>query len=641
MTALAGYWSFGDPAEADRNCQRMLKSQSVYAPNPQICRGEGPVMLGRRLFKLLPEDSFDSGPVASGPRLLVADLRLDNREELAASLGLSPGDSARLADSALLMRALDRWDLDAMSRLVGEFAFALWDGAERRLVLARDHIGQRPLHYHRAEGFFAFASMPKGLHALAELPVAPNRAVAADFLALIPETGNETFFEGVEKVRPGHYAIVTPGGIAEHRYWQPSPAPLRLRGPEEYREALREQLDRAVGSQLRGADGHVAAQLSGGLDSSAVAATAARLLAPTGGRVTGFTSVPREGYRGGIANAISDEGPLAAAVASLYPNMGHVLIRSGASSPLAGLDRYFYLYERPMLNLSNGVWLDAILSAAKDRRLKVLLSGAMGNMSFSYDGMQLLPDLLARGRLLRLGREIVALLGSGTRAGTIAAQTIGPFLPRPVWKAIGRLRGKVAGISDYSAINPASAAALGIAQRAAARGLDLDYRPRRDPFATRLWALSRVDMGNYHKGMLGGWGVDVRDPTADRRLIEFCLSVPADQFLRAGLPRALAREALADRLPGAVLTERRKGYQAADWHEGLNEVRGELREEVARLGEIPIAADALDTEKMAGLVEQWPEGGWNSDLVRGRYRLALLRGVSAGHFLRKAAGLNR
>jgi asparagine synthase (glutamine-hydrolysing) len=385
----------------------------------------------------------------------------------------------------------------------------------------------------------------------------------------------------------------------------------------------------------------VAAQLSGGLDSSAVAATAAKLLAPAGGRVTAFTSVPREGYRGGIANAVSDEGPLAAAVASLYPNMDHVLIRSGAASPLAGLDRYFYLYERPMLNLSNGVWIDAILSAAKERRLKVMLSGAMGNMSFSYDGMQLLPDLLAHGRLLRLGKEIAALLGSGTRAGTIAAQTIGPFLPRPVWRAIGRLRGKAGGISDYSAINPASAAALGVAERAAARGLDLDYRPRRDPFGTRLWALSRVDMGNYHKGMLGGWGVDVRDPTADRRLIEFCLSVPADQFLRAGLPRALAREALADRLPGAVLTERRKGYQAADWHEGLDGARGELREEVARLGEIPIAADALDTEKMAGLVEQWPEGAWNSDLVRGRYRLALLRGVSAGHFLRKAAGLNR
>jgi asparagine synthase (glutamine-hydrolysing) len=619
----------------------MLKAQSVYAPDPSVLRTDGAAAIGRRLFRLLPEDGYDRGPVVSGGRMLVADVRLDNRGGLGAALGIGAGEGAKLSDAALLMRALDRWDLDAFDRLVGDFAFALWDGPGGRLVLARDFLGGRPLHYHRGASFFAFASMPKGLHALPEIPVAPNRQVAADLLALIPEADSETFFEGIERVRPGHVLTVTRDGVSERKYWDPVIRPLKLKSAGEYHEALREQLDRAVAARLRGADGHVGSHLSGGLDSSAVAATAARLLAPEDGRVTAFTSIPRPGYRGGLRHAFSDEGPLAAAVAALYPNMEHVRISAGHVSPLESLDRNYFLYDRPMLNLCNATWSNAILDSARERRLKVMLCGQMGNMSFSYDGMQLLPELLAGGRLIRLARQIVMLRASGTRTGTIAAQTIGPFLPKSVWRAIGRARGKASTMSDYSAIRAAAAADLAVAERAAARGLDLDYRPRRDPVGTRLWVMDRVDHGNYSKGILGGWGVDQRDPSADRRLVEFCLSVPAEQFLAGGVPRALAREAFADRLPQSLLREKRKGYQGADWHEGLTAARSELGAEIERLAAVPVAEDTLDTGKMASFVDNWPEGGWHDDLTTGRYRLALLRGVSVGHFLRKAAGSNQ
>ncbi len=124
---------------------------------------------------------------------------------------------------------------------------------------------------------------------------------------------------------------------------------------------------------------------------------------------------------------------------------------------------------------------------------------------------------------------------------------------------------------------------LRLEARAKARQLDLAYRPWKDGHAARLWALRRGDRGPHQKGVLAGWGIDVRDPTADRRLVEFCLAVPTDQFMRDGAPRALARRALADRLPAAVLNAPTKGYQAADWHEGLTAARGELAAEVERL----------------------------------------------------------
>ena len=112
MTALAGFVSFaggGDPAQ---RCERMLRSQQVHAPDPSRIWADGPAAVGRRLYKLLPEDLFDLGPVVSadGRWVLAADVRLDNRDELRADLGLTGDEASRLADSAILMQALEQDD---------------------------------------------------------------------------------------------------------------------------------------------------------------------------------------------------------------------------------------------------------------------------------------------------------------------------------------------------------------------------------------------------------------------------------------------------------------------------------------------------------------------------------------------------
>ncbi|HEX8226212.1 MAG TPA: asparagine synthase-related protein [Allosphingosinicella sp.] len=641
MTALAGYWSLGG-ADAPRDrCDRMLRAQQVYAPAAPSAWSGGDIALGRRLFATLPEDRYDRGPVTGGGGrwTLVADVRLDNRAELCADLGIEPARAAGLSDASVVMAAVERWADEAIPRLVGDFALVLWDRDRERLLLARDFLGQRPLHYHRAPGFFAFASMAKGLHALPEIAPAPNCATVTAFVALMPESGSETFFAGVDKVMAGHVVVVTRDSIRSERWWRPEPRELRLRDPNEYAEAMREQFDRAVADRLRGSEAGLACHLSAGLDSSTVTATAARLLAPSGGRLTAFTAVPREGYSNTPATeVIPDEGPHAAAVAALYPNIEHVLVRNSGSA-VASLDRNFFLNERPVLNLCNSVWSNRIQDLARERGLRILLTGARGNMSISYDGMPLLTQLASRGRLLRLARESWSLVRNGTRVGTVAAQTIGPFLPAVAWRAISRVRGRGRRLTDYTAINPDAIEAM--TELAAERGLDPNYRPRRDAREARLWSLGRVDSGNYNKGTLAGWGVDTRDPTADRRLIEFCLAVPLDQYLRDGNRRALARTAFADRLPSVIVDEKRKGYQAADWYEGLTEARGAIAEELERISASAPACATLDSQKMERLVRDWPSDGWLKQDVVQAYRLALMRGVSAGHFLRKASGSNQ
>ena len=637
MTTLAGYWSFR-AAEPLSACTSMLVAQRSSAtglPHIRSCRN---IAIGRSLTPTLPEDAFDCGVQAGagGAILLAADVRLDNRDDLARALAL--GDRiGTLCDAAVLLAAWNRWGEASLERVVGDFAFALWDAKDERLVLARDFLGTRPLHYITNERFFAFASMARGLHALPTVQRAPDLATLTDFLALIPESGTGSFFANVNRVEPGCLITVSSAGLRTRRWWRPDLSPLRSRSFDETVAALRDHLDTAVAARTRRINGGVGAHLSGGLDSTGVTATAARLLAPTGDSVTGFTAVPvAEFANAGTKGRFLDEGPLAAVVAAAHSNITHVLIRAGEDSPFADLDRKAEIYERPVRNLCNATWGDAINEDAQARGLSVLLSGQAGNLSFSHKGADSLATLLAHGRLIGLARQASAVRRHGMSYGAIASQTIGPFLPPAMWRMLNRARGVRAELTDYSAIALTPEVRSHIARRSAELKLDFSYRPPRDAARARLWALKGVDTGTFVKGTLARWGLDLRDPTADRRLVEFCLTVAPEQFMAGGMPRALARHALADRLPSAVTQERRKGFQSADWFVGFDRARAALTDEIERIAASPAAAAIVDVPRLRRLIEEWPSGGWDREPVHNTYRTALVRAVSAGHFARIA-----
>jgi asparagine synthase (glutamine-hydrolysing) len=593
---------------------------------------QGRLTMAQGAFPLLQEQEIDS-PLAvggGGSLTLLADIRLDNREELFARLGLSKPGAEHLSDATLLLKAWERWQEGSLQHIVGDYAFSLWDARTERLVLARDYLGQKPLCFHSNRNFFAFASMPSGLHALPEIPYALDRAQLARFVDRTGGGGRRTFFTGVEQVPAGHLVSITRDGIRAERYWTPSLEPLRLKQRSDYVEAVRESLDRAVAACLRAAGGEVGAHLSAGLDSGGVAATAARTIG-NAGKLVCFTAVPREGFsRREVSGRINDEGPLAAATAAMYPNIEHVLVRS-EKSPLSEFDRSFELFQRPLPNPCNYAWASSIQDAAAHRGLRVVLIGQFGNFSFSHSGMEALPQLLSSGRLLPLARQSLQLARRGVHFRSIASQALGPLLPASWWRAVQRLRGRGAGRLSFSL--------------ARERGGDTDVQggggavnyarqPYSDGVAVRLGALQQLDLGSFNKGILAGWGLDMRDPTADRRLVELSLRIPPEQFLLGGVPRGLAREVLADRLPPVVTKEERRGYQSADWFETLDAARVDVEQEVTRLGQSSEAQAVLDMDRLVGLVSNWPTR-WDGDAHVRLYRGALLRALSAGHFARR------
>ena len=188
------------------------------------------------------------------------------------------------------------------------------------------------------------------------------------------------------------------------------------------------------------------------------------------------------------ANCIIDEGAYAAATAALYPNIEHVLVRNEGHSPLADLDRRFFLLDRPFRGICATGWANSLDNAIRKRKLKVVLGGGLGNLGLSYDGVELLPELLRSGRWLRLWWEASALVAARRmRWRGVLANTFGPWCPRGVWRWANKIgRRNALEFGDYTAIHPRRLDNSISRPGPRARNQDLAYRPWKDGLALRL-----------------------------------------------------------------------------------------------------------------------------------------------------------
>ena len=413
MSAIAGIWSFDGGVPVASACHDMLQALSVYGRDDCSQYTGSSIAMGRCLLRLLPEDRFDQQPLsADGVTALVADVRLDNRAELGTELGLSTQRTAVMADSDLLLAAWQHWREQCVDHLCGAFSFAVWNQREQHLFLARDHTGERPLYYTSAGNNFAFASMPKGLHQLSFIAAEVDEDYLARYLTLANIPIEQTIFRNIRRLPSGCALSVQREKTKLWRHWRTDQLEdLRLRSPEDYLHCFREKFDQGVRARLR-TTGGIGAQLSGGLDSGAVAATAAGLLGAEGRELTCFTAVPRPGFAGlGSETHFDDEGGPASEVAALYPNMRHVLVDSSGTSFLDILDHNNNLYDHPCFGPSNEVWSNAILDRARASGITVLLNGNCGNSTLSYDGMPAFSAWFRSGQwgtLARVARNLQA-----------------------------------------------------------------------------------------------------------------------------------------------------------------------------------------------------------------------------------------
>ncbi len=641
MSAIAGIIRFdGGPVDR-RDLERMMSTLNAHGPDRSGFHAAGPAGLGHLLMRMTPEDSFDAQPIRGGSGVvMVADLRLDNRDELIPALGLEPQRAIALPDAAIALAAWEKWGNEAWARLRGPFAMAVWDPRNRTLILARDPVGLRALCYYKGNNFIAFATMPKGLFALAEVPRVLNKEKFADFLVLNHSDCETSVFREVFRLPAAHIAVIDAvGKLTKQQYWgEANIQPVRLKSDQDYAEAMRERLDVAVRRHLRTTH-KVGCFLSGGLDSSSVAALAARALAGQGRRLSAYTQVPVADFCSPpSAGTYFDERPYVEAIREMIENLDVTYICSGDYDDFADLDRIFQAIDGPIRNVLNIGWATQIYKLARAANQRVLLGGELGNATVSWDGWDQAFDHLVRGRIGIALRQWQLLYKISTRSRFGAFRQLFVEPSRLATPAIVQWARRGA----QSAISPQFARDMQIIDRAKRDSRRLEAKTGSFALSRRLNMITGVEFrGEWEAGMLALHGVDLRDPTSDLDVVQFCLGIPDEQYLVEGISRSVIRRAMWNLLPPMVLANRKRGFQAADWFGKMSRSRDAMAEEMAGLQASNLAAEAVDLHRLAGLISNWPIAASNGRRQKEDYQLALPRALASGRFLRLFERNNR
>ena len=278
MSGIAGivHWDGRPVAEGDLG--RMLRAIRHRGPDDLEGRVAESVALGHARLAVRVVEREQAQPVWMPDRscAIVADARLYNREHLSNSLGRVEWVPHPASDAALLLAAYERWGIEMLQRINGDFAFAIWDAGERQIFAARDPFGIKPFFFWADGGGFRFGSEPKQLLILAEVAVEPEEQVVVEHLLDKPTAGELTFFKGVHRLRAGHFLNASADGVAQRAYWEPRGERVELATEEDHVARFRELFRQAIASRVD-AEEAVGAQLSGGLDSSSVTAMAAEI----------------------------------------------------------------------------------------------------------------------------------------------------------------------------------------------------------------------------------------------------------------------------------------------------------------------------------------------------------------------------
>lgn len=587
MSAIVGLYNRDGKPVDKVDVRRMLDSLAHRGSDGAGVWGDGSIGLGHRMLWTTPESLHEKQPLLnqSGDLIITADARIDNRKELITALGLNGDAPGLITDSQLILAAYEKWGEICSEKLLGDFAFVIWDRCKQVLFCARDHLGVKPFYYHLSNRIFAFASEIK---ALVEVPNVPSRInelriayhLQPDFLSRDKAI---TFYQDIFRLPPGHKMMLTGGGAHVHSYWSLDPQrELRLKSDDQYSEAFREIFIDAVRCRIRSAF-QVGSTLSGGLDSSSIACTARDLLVGQGnGGLHTFSAIFPELSERELRKI--DERPFVDAVVAMGGLIPHY-IRADRLSPLEDIERVLW-HEDEAVVAPNLYMHWSLYKEAQQQGVRVLLDGTDGDTTVSH-GLGYLPELFRGGRWISMVKEAAAL--SRKRKSPLSPWTViwryglDPLIPETYKRIWRQLRGRSQLIEFLNpTINPAFAKRVGLAERAQALLNDLSaptHSAREQHWRGLNDALLPYVFEMDDKAA-SAFSVNPRYPFCDRRLVEFCLALPGNQKLHQGWTRIIMRRAMADILPSEVQWRIGKANLSPNFQLRLLDAHRELLEDI-------------------------------------------------------------
>ena len=421
------------------------------------------------------------------------------------------------------------------------------------------------------------------------MPHELNELSVADHLLPTYDDKVNTLYKGIVRLPANHQATVCPDGLKVKQSWHPDFSELRLGSDNDYAEAFKEIFTEAVRCRLRSAF-PVGSMLSGGLDSSSVTCVAGQLLAQEGeANLHTFSAIWPSIVK---TNPKIDERRYMSAVTDLGGFNAHY-IYADRISPLVDWEEMFW-HQDNSISAPN-MYMDwAIFKAAKEQGVRVLMGGTDGDTTVSY-GYEDLAAFVRRGRWIRLVKEVRALKKNMPRRSSVFRKLIwdnafAPFVPEYATKSWRFLRGQpqledesnmLPGYCRTRPINKDFAQRIGISKRFFELQNDLDTAKTKDSewhwngISNGMWSYI---LESFEKAG-AAQSLDLRYPFFDRRLINFCLSLPPGQKLNGGWTRSILRRAMTGILPPEVQWRTTKGNLSAGVNLKLKEYEQETLDE--------------------------------------------------------------
>jgi asparagine synthase (glutamine-hydrolysing) len=604
MCGITGFLESGPTEPRLAVLRRMTRSLRHRGPDDEGFYVDAFAALGSRRLSVIDLEHGHQ-PMAGGRDTVhvVQNGEIYNFRELRAEF-VALGHTFRTgSDTEVIAHAYEQFGDACASHLEGMFAFAVWDAAQQTLLLARDRMGEKPVYYYATPTTFVFGSE---LRALLEHPAVPRELdlqSLARYLAYEYVPTPFAMLSGIAKLPPGCLLTVRPGDKPRVvRYWDLSAAPDHGPSEHEWAERLRDQIEASVRRQMV-SDVPLGMFLSGGMDSSAIAATAARV-----------SSARLQTFSIGFEESTYDERPFARAVASRW-GTEHTETVFTAQHAVGLLDEVGRLLDEPLVD---GSFLPTyVLSRMARRTVTVALSGDGGDELFcGY------PTFLAE----RAVRYVNRLPGWLTDAATRMVNRLPPsrrygsveFLLKQFFRGLPhspevRTQLLLGGLPSSE-----RAALLAPAVRDACRDLDV-YEdltvavaepPGLDPIDRLIYQhclyylgaqiLTKVDRASM------ACGLEVRAPFLDPPLIDLARRIPSSVKLHGWTTKYILKRALQNDLPREVLTRRKQGFGVPldRWLRGPLRARMEewlAPDRLARQGLFqPSAVSCLVTEHLAG-----------------------------------------
>lgn len=609
MSAICGIFRRTGESAGRELVRSMLTSLRHRGPDGEDAWNEGNASLGHSALWVTPESLTEHLPYQGTNNHLVVtgDIRLDNRSELIAALELR-GSPIEIGDGTIVLESYGKWGDRCVERLIGDFAFAIWDRRAQSMFCAVDPMNIRNIYYYLTPEAFVFASEAKALFALPEVPKELNEMRVAEYLIFLFEDAAATFYKRIYRLPAASTLTVTRHEHQVKCYWKlDASKEIRLASNDEYAEAFRELFVEAVRCRMRSAY-PVGSALSGGLDSSSIACIAQGLQSKAAGPLHTysliFPGLPDSDRR------VIDERPQIESVLSSGRYHPH-FIEADRLSPMSDMERVHFHLDQA--NFAPNLYLHwAMYDSASRDGVRVFLDGFDGDSTVSH-GFERLAELAQTFRWRRLWSEVESLSRNhlrGVRPRRIIREyCVKALAPRWIFLVWYLLNGRA---REARAQNI-------LVSKELRRRTDIKRRARKLFRAEYSWSLIRSSRETHRRGLTqalygatletaekatGAFALEARYPFFDRRLMEFCLALPADQKLGAGWDRWVFRRAMGGILPRDIQWRANKGNLSPNFHRRLLDFERERLQNVSLRG-MPSLEPFVDSEAIRAMYHEY------------------------------------